>query len=138
MICPNCEKEIELNIAQCPHCGCHFSVRYESEHKSIPVPLVEESPKVKSYEGMQLEIQDTVIEQKCPKCGKRIAVNMQFCKWCGSSLPQTQDQPSIILDNQPPTQSENIEENISANICKSCGRTINASALFCKWCGNMQ
>ena len=24
MICPNCDKEIETGIDQCPYCGCHF------------------------------------------------------------------------------------------------------------------
>lgn len=134
MICPNCEKEIEPNIAQCPHCGCHFLVRSRPIHSPIPVSVVEESPKGKLPEEEILrEVQDVVAEQVCPECGKRIAINMQFCKWCGSSLFQVREKPSSVLGNQFLVQVEN---NISTNICKSCGRVINSSALFCKWCGS--
>ncbi len=34
MICPNCEKEIAGNIAQCPHCGCHFPVKENPKQES--------------------------------------------------------------------------------------------------------
>lgn len=135
MICPNCEKEIENNITQCPYCGCHFSVRIVPKSVQISAPIIEEYSKRKNKKKIQSEIQETTTVQECPRCSKQIAVDARFCKWCGSTLSQTQEKSPIVFGNQP-ALTENMEKDIPVvNVCKNCGRTIKATALFCKWCG---
>lgn len=132
MICPNCEKEIENNLAQCQYCGCHFSVRIVPKSVQISAPIIEEYSKKK----MRSEIKDAVTIQECPICNKQVAVGARFCKWCGSTLSQTQEKPPIVFGNQP-ALTENMEKDIPVvNVCKNCGRTIKATTLFCKWCGS--
>lgn len=137
MICPNCEKEIEANIAQCPHCGCHFSVEVVPKPAPIPMPVIEERSEEKlQVKEVQPKIQEAITMQTCTKCGKQVATHARFCKWCGYSLSQAQEMPPIVLNNQP-AKDENAEENMQVNnVCESCGRTIKSSAMFCKWCGS--
>jgi predicted amidophosphoribosyltransferase len=137
MICPNCEKEIASNIAQCPHCGCHFAVKAPTKPAPKPVPpppppVVKEQPKVapKPQDVLQNEKQDTVaavaavIEKNCPHCGNAIAENATFCKWCGSHIGQ-QETATTRTETPPP----------STKFCKNCGKSITATTAFCKWCG---
>ena len=137
MICPNCEKEIETDTAQCPHCGCHFPVKVKSKPNLIPVPITENQTDAKLLEkGAPSEIQKITMVQKCPKCGKPIAVNVHFCKWCGSSLSQTQKNPPTVSDCQPVVLKSTETDIPITNVCKNCGHTIKATAMFCKWCGS--
>lgn len=122
MICPNCEKEIEPNIPQCPNCGCHFPVSHMPKPVSIPEPEIEKQP----------EATESAAEQKCPECGKAVPLTARFCKWCGSPISKEKDAPQPVLN-----QTTNNEENtLSTKICGNCGGTIKVTASFCKWCGS--
>ena len=79
---------------------------------------------------------ESYTSQKCPKCGKPIAVNVHFCKWCGSSLSQTQKNPPTVSDCQPVVLKSTETDIPITNVCKNCGHTIKATAMFCKWCGS--
>jgi uncharacterized membrane protein YvbJ len=129
MICPNCEKEIANNIAQCPHCGCHFAVKTAS--KPVPIP-----------QGVPQNEKGTVAEKSCPHCGSTIAEKAVFCSRCGLSVVQRQD--ATIGGTMPKPQEISRSENEiiptiatapETKFCKHCGKTITATAAFCKWCG---
>lgn len=148
MICPNCEKEIEPNQPQCPHCGCHFQVTYVPKSAPKPEPAIEkqpekaedlkekatktEAPEFPDEKATLIEAPETAVEQVCPECGKPVPLTARFCKWCGSPLSKEQDNQQPVLN-----QTTNAEKNMpSTKICGNCGRTIKATASFCKWCGN--
>lgn len=113
MICPNCEEIIKDSIAQCPHCGCHFPVRENKEEfkpKETPIvpPVVESKP---------------VIEEKSKK----------------EALPQIEEKQEVVVQDTPEAEVELVEEDAPQEpdfkFCKNCGKKINATAIFCKYCG---
>ena len=118
MICPNCEKEIAKNIAQCPHCGCRFSVKEQAKRtvvKPIPAP-------VKQQDSVSQNTANTVVSGKnCPNCKQTISATATFCKYCGTQI--------IVKETIVETPQVNIK------ICSSCNKSINQTATFCKWCG---
>ncbi|MDR2126515.1 MAG: zinc ribbon domain-containing protein [Prevotellaceae bacterium] len=118
MICPNCEKEIANSIAQCPYCGCQFAVK--EIPKPAPPPVVTEQPKPQEVSQNENKLRAT--EKNCPHCGKAIAENAVFCKWCGLSIEQQQN----TATSETPS---------GAKFCKNCGKATIAAAAFCKWCG---
>ena len=118
MVCPNCEKEIAKNIAQCPHCGCRFPVREQPKQpvaKPIPVP-------VKPQENVLKNTTSNVVSGKnCPHCKQAIGATATFCKYCGVQI--------IVKDTSATITHE------STKICSSCSKPISQTAVFCKWCG---
>jgi predicted amidophosphoribosyltransferase len=138
MICPNCEKEIANNIAQCPHCGCQFAVKVTPK----PTPVVKEQPKpvLPPPEVTQNE-KGAVTEKSCPHCGSAITERAVFCGQCGlpvqrqeatteETIPKPQEIPQS--ENEVITSAETMPET---KFCKHCGKTITTTAAFCKWCG---
>ena len=117
MICPNCEKEIEPNQPQCPHCGCHFQVTYVPKSAPKPEPAIEkqpekaedlkekatktEAPEFHDEKATLIEAPETAAEQVCPECGKPVPLTARFCKWCGSPLSKEQDAQQTDLDDKP-------------------------------------
>lgn len=125
MTCPNCEREIESNIAQCPHCGCHFPVKGPSKPIAVPPPVIikedsssEKEPTCETANATPEETAGT----GCPKCGKQIAENAAFCKWCGFRMDNKSDEGAGTAP--------------ISRYCKFCGRSINVASLYCKWCGH--
>lgn len=102
MICPNCEKEIEPNQPQCPHCGCHFPISQLQKPAPIPEPTIEKQQEKAEELDEKVEAAEYAAERKCPECGKSVPLTAQFCKWCGSSLSKEQDaQQTTSEDNLP-------------------------------------
>lgn len=95
MICPNCEKEIESGLEQCPECGCHFPPEKREKveiSKEEPVinKQVEESS-IQEVADVPVEDPVSVEEPKveifvCQSCGNPIARTARFCKWCGCRI----------------------------------------------------
>jgi len=117
MICPNCEKEIKNNIAQCPHCGCRFPVKEQPKQ-----PVVNPTTPVKPPINTSQNNTNTVVQGKnCPNCKQTISATATFCKYCGTQM--------IVKETIIETTQANIK------ICQSCNKEINVMATFCKWCG---
>ena len=125
MICPNCEKEIANNIAQCQYCGCRFPVK---EPPKPPVAPPQQKPQVTKpmvapvVPIQEIKQQATATRGKlCPHCKQTISETATFCKFCGKQV--------VVKEQTIETTQANIK------ICQNCNKEINATATFCKWCG---
>lgn len=127
MICPNCEKEIENNIAQCPHCGCHFPVKEQPKQESKKESqLTKEAslPQTKSEVDSALKSEPVVIKEEAKPL----------------PIPSVEKEKiDVKLDMESKSQ-ESVKQNESevaesVNTCPKCNKTINSNATFCKWCG---
>ena len=118
MICPNCEKEIVSNIAQCPHCGCRFPVKEQPKQ-----PVVKPNPiPIKTQEKTMQNAPASVVSGKsCPNCKQTISATATFCKYCGTQI--------VVKEKAVETTETN------SKICSSCNKPISPTATFCKWCG---
>ncbi|MGM9838435.1 MAG: zinc-ribbon domain-containing protein [Paludibacteraceae bacterium] len=114
MICPNCEKEIADNIAQCEYCGCHFPVREiprtepkksqssffrqentspTSKQREAVVPPVTEQERPKQAASETDKGTTSHASKICPHCGKPIASTAMFCRFCGNKVSPAEEVP---------------------------------------------
>ena len=61
-----------------------------------------------------------VRRRTCPKCGRKVEGDSQFCRYCGTELP--------AQEKYKPEENE--------LICPVCGRKAAAGASFCMGCGS--
>jgi len=136
MICPNCEKEIASNIAQCPYCGCRFPVKelpkppvvkQQPQPVQLPPATTPVSPPIPMQENnLQNADAATIQGKNCPICKKLINATAAFCRFCGTSMASKDTTENI----------ETIKESMKT--CQNCNNPVSANATFCKWCGQKQ
>ena len=125
MICPNCDKEIETGIDQCPYCGCHFpmSAKQKCEEKERQKKLKQERRTAEIEEQKRLE--------------KKKQAELERIKSEQKLREEDEKKQKTEEDN---TRKEEVIQNTSKQeeadvLCPNCGKKLNSDARFCRWCG---
>lgn len=129
MICPNCEKEIAGNVAQCPHCGCHFPVKEQPKQELIKeTSVIKESPspQTKTEISSAPKSEPTVIKEQVKPLPTPSVVKEE--------TDFKMNLESISPESVKQQESGDIAE--SGNTCPNCKKTNKNTAAFCKWCGS--
>lgn len=71
---------------------------------------------------------------KCTYCGTENKEYMNYCKSCGSLLPQ-RVAPSEVDINTKASANKNLERRNGDIFCPRCGIVVEEDAVFCKYCG---
>ncbi len=76
LICPNCGKEFPENMKFCSYCGGKLEKKQIKEVQEALPAETEEQNAVQTKEVMN----------NCPKCGKELPKNGNFCIYCGEKI----------------------------------------------------
>jgi double zinc ribbon protein len=98
MDCPSCGEPIPAGQIYCPHC----SVRLPHPTTGTSVGLQTTTspttvPQATSTTAVKIEKVGSVY---CPSCGKSIAVESQFCMFCGRIIPQPPGDTLVSITSQ--------------------------------------
>lgn len=120
MICPNCDKEIETGIEQCPNCGCHFPVSEKQKREQKRIEKEQKEREEKARQEQQRKERERKERQEKLEKEKHIAEKKE-------------------RKEESPRKDEGIQniskQEVSGDLCPNCGKELSSDARFCKWCG---
>ena len=119
MKCPNCGYEIEKpNRKTCPLCGhkltklnrvpkIEIDIPQESNTEEMIISMPEEPEK------QTIQTTDNPSDQvECPRCGKKVAADVNFCPHCGHNMHESQEEggmPEEPISEEPVVTDDEIE-----------------------------